>query len=120
MAAEKLAKAFLCGSDNRQPPTTHNTLVRFMRIAKGMRVFRNASGMRQPQFRSFIDGLLPTAEAIEKLVPEGSGVRPNPEYPWETSETVISPLGYDYPMLDLKSLKTQKLLEFIRMCISIA
>jgi len=119
MASEKLAKAFLCGPDNKRPPTGHNALVRFMRTAKTRREFRNATGMTRSQFANSIDGLIPTADVVERLVPEGSGVRPNPEYPWETAGSVISPLDYDYPMLDIKSPKAQKFLKFIRLCIDI-
>ena len=120
MTAEKLAKAFLCGVNNRRPPTVHDALLRFMRTAKNMRGPRNASGMTKSQFGSYIDGLLPTADAIEKLVPEGNAVRSNPEYPWETAKTVISPLNYGFPGLDIRSPTTQKFLHFIKLCMDIA
>jgi hypothetical protein len=120
MTAEKLAKAFLCSPNNRRPPTVHNAMVRFMRTAKKMQRPRNASGMTRPQFESYIDGLLPTANAIENLVPESKAVRPNPEYPWETARTVISPLDYGFPGLDIKSPTTQKFLHFIKLCMDIA
>ena len=120
MAAEKLAKAFLCGPNNRRPQTTHTTLVRFMRATKTRQEFRNAGRMTKHQFKRSIDGLLPTADAVEKLAPEGSGVRPNPEYPWETAGTVTCPLDYDYPTLNINSPQTQKLLKFIRLCMDVA
>ena len=82
--------------------------------------FSDAARMTKQQFNHSIDGLLPTAKALEDLVPEGRGIRSNPEYPWETAGAVTCPLDYDYPTLNINSPQTQKLLKFIRLCMDIA
>jgi hypothetical protein len=120
MASEKLAKAFLCDPGNRRPRQVHNALVTFLRIAKSRRDLRRASKMSKPQFRSFIDGLLPLANAVEKLAPAAGPDKPNPEYPWQTGESVISPLDYAYPSLNPKTPKMQKFRNFIWTCLNIA
>lgn len=120
MASEKLAKAFLCDRGNRRPPQVHNVLVTFLRVAKLRGEFRRACKMSKPQFRSFIDGLLPLADAVEKLAPAAGPDNPNPEYPWEAAGSVVSPLDYAYPSLNLKTPKMQKFRNFIWTCLNIA
>ena len=119
MATEKLAKGFLCDPGNKRPPQVHNVLTTFLRIARSKREFRQASQMAKSQFTSFIDGLLPLANSVEKLAPAAGPDKPNAEYPWRAGESVISPLDYTYPLLNLKVPKMQKFRNFIRTCLNI-
>lgn len=119
MATEKLAKGFLCDPGNKRPPQVHNVLVCFLRIAKSRSEFRQASQMTKSQFTSFINGLLPLADAVEKLAPAAGPDKPNPEYPWRAGGSVISPLDYTYPSLNLKTPKMQNFRNFIRTCLNI-
>lgn len=120
MASEKLAKAYLCDPVNKRPPQVHDVLVRFLRKARSRREFVRASRMTQAQFRSFVDGLLPLADAIEKLAPAGGPDKPNAEYPWQAAGSVVCPLDYTYPSLSLKTPKMRGLLKFITICLNIA
>jgi hypothetical protein len=52
-------------------------------------------------YASKIDGVLPVAEKIERLAPQGGDVeRINPEYPWLDSEGMVNcPAKYSFPDL---------------------
>ncbi len=91
MATEKLAKAFLTDG-TRMPRTVHSAFVRFLQLAKQKQNARVRKTLRMPsgQFRAFLDGLLTTGQAIEHLVPEGSGQRINVEYPWQGPDHTVS------------------------------
>jgi hypothetical protein len=59
-------------------------LGRFLRISKGLPELRRQLGYEgnYNAFVSYIDSLLPLAEKIEALAPEGKRLdKPNPEYP---------------------------------------
>ena len=97
MATEKLAKAFTCGPNNNPPKASHPALVRFLQISKGRPDLRRDLGFQNNStFRAYIDSLLPLAEKIENLVPEGNHLnKPNSEYPWSNGH-VLSPLDYNF------------------------
>lgn len=100
MATEKLAKALSCGHRNDPPKTTHAALGRFLRISKGRPELRRDLGYEgnYNAFVSYIDSLLPFAEKIEGLAPEGGRLdKPNAEYPWQSAGgTVIAPLDHTF------------------------
>jgi len=100
MSTEKLAKAFSCPQSGAAPKTSHAALTRFLRISKGRQELRRALGYEgnYDAYVSYIDSILPLAEKIEALAPEGKRLdKPNPEYPW-TCElgTAIAPIDYDF------------------------
>lgn len=105
MATEKLAKAFCCGPANDPPKTTHAALGRFLRISKGQPKIRGGLGYGgdYAAFSGYVDSLLPFAEKIERLAPEGGRLNtPNPEYPWQDSlGEVVAPV--DHPFEELMS-----------------
>ena len=100
MSTEKLAKALSCPQGNAPPKTTHAALARFLRISKGRPELRRDLGYEgnYNAFVSYIDSLLPLAEKIEALAPEGKRLdKPNPEYPWTSpTGTVIAPIDYRF------------------------
>lgn len=121
MASEKLAKAFLPSlKSSARPARVHSVFVKFLRTSKSFRQIRSASGIRDDrQFRAYIAGLLSTAHELENLAPVGDVDKPNPEYPWESSGQVISPLDYPFGSLQLADPKMVRLLKFIDMCLKI-
>ena len=100
MATEKLAKALSCGHGKEPPKTTHAALGRFLRISKGRPELRRDLGYEgnYQAFVSYVDSLLPFAEKIEGLAPEGKRLdKPNPEYPWLNHQgQVIPPVDYAF------------------------
>lgn len=119
MTTEKLAKAFLTPPGGRYP-NTHNAFAEFVRVVKRRREFQAACGFSQAiAFRAYMDGLLPLAQAVEDLSPDG-GDHPNPEYPWYVGGMILVPAEYAFPGLSLSSPKMLKLLEFIAVCFSLA
>ena len=107
MSTEKLAKAFSCPPGGAPPRTTHAALARFLRISKGLPKLREQLGYGGSRnynaFVSYIDSLLPFAEKIESLAPEGRRLdKPNPEYPWKSQAgDVIAPI--DHPFREIWS-----------------
>ena len=100
MATEKLAKALSYGRRNEPPKTTHAALGKFLRISKGNKKLRRDLGYEgnYNAFVSYVDSLVPLAEKIEVLAPEGRRLdKPNPEYPWQSAGGgVIAPLDYTF------------------------
>lgn len=116
MTTEKLAKAFLTPPGGRYP-NTHDA---FVRIVRGRQDYRTACGFNQAtQFQAYVDSLLPLAQAVENLSPDG-GDHPNPEYPWASNGIVIVPVEHPFPDLNLQSPKMLKLLKFIDICLTLA
>lgn len=98
MATEKLAKAFLCNPDNTPPKVTHVALTRFLKLTKSRPDIRRQLGYetKRAAFVSYIDGLIPFAEKIENLAPEGLD-KPNPEYPWKArTGEIIAPIDFKF------------------------
>jgi hypothetical protein len=123
MATEKLAKAYTCGADNKPPKTTHTALTRFMRISKGRQELRRQLryGSNYHAFAAYVDSLLPLAEKIERLAPESSMKRPNPEYPWEDAQgVIISPVDFGFDDIWRRQTEIDKLKRFIMDLILIA
>jgi hypothetical protein len=119
MTTEKLAKAFLTPPGGRYP-NTHDAFAKFVRVARGRQDFRTACGFIQAvPFRQYVDSLLPLAQAVEDLSPDG-GDHPNPEYPWDSNGTIIVPVEYPFTALSLQSPRMLKLLKFIEICFLLA
>ena len=115
MATEKLAKAFGTPPGQR-PPRTHKAFVNFVQTAAANPRVRRASHFAQRgQFAAYANSLLPLAQSIEDLSPEGDD-HPNPEYPWEQNGQVVSPLEHDWRGLSLQSVPMLKLLQFLDDC----
>lgn len=76
--------------------------------------------MNVSQYVAYLDGLRDLAQKIEDLSPDG-GDHPNPEYPWEQNGSIIVPVSYAFPDLDLRqqSAKMAKLLKFIAACFTL-
>lgn len=100
MSTEKLAKALSCPQGGDPPKTTHAAFARFLRISKGRPELQRALGYEgnHNAFVSYIDSLLPLAERIEALAPEGKRLdRPNPEYPWNSlASSVVAPVDHGF------------------------
>lgn len=116
MSTEKLAKAFLTDHTPARPARTHNAFVKFVRVA-GSRpeMQRICQFSRTIDFKRYVNSLLPLAQAVEDLSPEGSD-HPNPEYPWEATGIILSPLGYHFSLLHPTTPMMIKLLEFVQNC----
>ncbi len=95
-----------------------------MRHAKGRPEIRRACGFSKKPLSIFvahIDGMLPLAQAVEDLSPEGDD-HPNPEYPWEQGSVIVSPLSHPFADFDMRrqSRKMIQFLEFIEACFRVA
>jgi hypothetical protein len=120
MATEKLAKGMMTSPGGPRYPSTHDAFVRFLRVAKGRPEIRNACKFEDAnRFTAYVDGLLPLAQSIEDLSPEGDD-HPNPEYPWEAAGTVYSPLDHQFANLGFATPQVIKLLKLIEICFSLS
>jgi hypothetical protein len=112
MATEKLAKAFLCAPNNTPPKTTHVALTKFLKLLKSQPDIRRELGYDKSHaaFIAYIDGLIPFADLIENLAPEGKTLdKPNPEYPWkEHTGEVIAPVDFKYQYILERQLEMGK------------
>jgi hypothetical protein len=119
MATEKLGKAMLLaeGKEIQKVRTSHKAFVYFLRIAVRNPAVQKHMGMSDRQLRTYIKGLLPLAEEIEKLAPALAGAGPNAEYPWlDPSGSIHVPASFQFSVaLQLKEPKGQKLLKFARL-----
>ena len=113
MATEKLAKALSCRRKNDPPRTTHAAMGKFLRIAKTRPDLRRNLGYggNYRAFVSYVDSLLPFAEKIEALAPEGGKLdKPNTEYPWlSPSGEVVVPLDHTFNDIRLDVVNMNKL-----------
>jgi hypothetical protein len=114
MMTEKLAKAFLTGPDDQEPPQfSHVMFVRLLRVIRGRPDMRRVLGYSDSAaFRQFIDSLLPLADQIQRLAPSVAGTtQPNPEYPWKPAadQDVIAPADYAFPLFDPRAPRMIKL-----------
>ena len=115
MATEKLSKA-LTTEGAARPARTHNALVKFLQTAKARPDFQRAFGYGDhTQFAAVINGLLPQAQLVEDLSPEGPD-HPNPEYPWEAGGNIITPLDHPFASARFDNLRMAKLLKFLDKC----
>jgi hypothetical protein len=118
MTAEKLGKAVLLrtGADPDDVKTTHKAFVRFLRRAARNSNLQGALQLNSLQMRNYVEGLLPIAEQIERLVPALAQDGPNVEYPWETpSGQVVSPASYGFPVVrELSGPNGHKLLRLLQ------
>jgi hypothetical protein len=122
MATEKMAKAFLTNpSAPQRPKRVHQALVKYIRAAKRMPQVKQACGIPDwSQFRSYLDGLLTVADAVEALAPVGALDKPNPEYPWESGGVIICPKEYQYSYLEWRSPRMRKFVKFIEISIGMS
>ena len=124
MATEKLAKGFKTSPGAGPHEKTHQALVSFMRLSRGLPAVRQASGLANiSAYAAFIDSLLPLARTIEGLAPDEAGDSPNPEYPWEFHGGVTAPVEYAFIDLDIDALANPKLrllLDFVDRCFTLA
>jgi hypothetical protein len=118
MATEKLSKALMTEGAVR-PARSHDAFVRFLQAASRRPEIRRALGYdRRTQFAAVINGILPQAQLVEDLSPEGPD-HPNPEYPWESGGSIISPLDYRFPGLHFENTRMIKLMKFLERCFEI-
>lgn len=123
MTTEKMAKGFLTRSEHGEYEKVHDAFVRFVRVSKTRSEVRIICNFAQVSaFINYIDALIPTAQAIENLSPEGAP-HANPEYPWANpdklaveNDRIITPLTYDFPGLKLTDLKMRRMLLFLGKC----
>lgn len=101
MTTEKLAKGFQCPIGGGPYPKTHRVFMKFMQNIKqrpllycGRLQFKSNN-----QFSSYIQSLLPVADLIEKLAPDGGDYgKMNPEYPWtDSANNICCPVSYGFP-----------------------
>lgn len=120
MTTEKLAKGFLTPRGGPRYAKTHDAFVTFVKLAGRRPDLRLASRFtKASQFAVYVDSLLPAAQRVEDLSPDGSD-HPNPEYPWEEKGIIMLPTEYPFTELDLRSRKMIKLLQFIDDCFTLA
>lgn len=116
MTTEKMSKGFLTPAGYGKYNNTHNAFALFVVKAgdmNGLRRIRNIT--RKSAFNAYLNGLRPTAMAIEDLSPEGPS-HPNPEYPWEVNGRIITPIAHDFPNLKLSNIAMKKMLDFLESC----
>lgn len=118
MATEKLAKA-LQTPPGRRPDRTHTAFASFVQTATTNPQLRRISRYQnRAQYRAALSSLLPLAQSLEDLSPEGPD-HPNPEYPWEQNGQVVSPLDYAWTGFQLQSPAMIRLLQFLDDCFSL-
>jgi hypothetical protein len=104
MTAEKLSKAALLRSRTTSPDDlrrTHRAFVNFLRFAARNPNLQRTLSMHGRQLRSYIQGILPIADRIERLAPALAQNGPNAEYPWEVpSGEVTAPASYTFPVTE--------------------
>ena len=103
MTTEKMSKGFLTSAGAGKYKNTLDVFVDFLQSAKNRPNLRRVCGFENGvAFAAYVNGLRPTAVAIETLSPEGEP-HPNPEYPWEVSGKIITPLEHDFPGLKINT-----------------
>lgn len=122
MMTEKLAKGFRTPKGGIEYAHTHEAFVPFLRIVKSRPEFIFLRGaMTKNQFDAYIVGLYPLAERIQRLAPD-LATGPNPEYPWATQQSIVAPIEFSFPDINLnaKDVRLNKLLTLIGICFEIA
>jgi hypothetical protein len=126
MTLEKLSKGMMAAPGLNSPPArSHKGAARLLQVlakstnpqAKG---FHARLGLGDAQRRALINGLLPTAEALERLAPALAGEGPNLEYPWLAphSNSVSTPVGHEFLEGALSRQKVIKLIELLRVLLN--
>ena len=121
MATEKLAKGLMTAPGAGEYGHTHDALVRFMQVARTRAEVRQVCRYSNARaFSLYVESLLPVAQQIENLSPEGIP-HPNPEYPWvDGAGQLVSPLDYSFDGLRIgKDLLVNKLMVFIEACLTL-
>jgi hypothetical protein len=117
MATEKLAKAALLRGTTKPEDLrrSHKAFVRFLRSSAKNPSLRRTFGLSARQLQESINGILPIAAEVERLVPGLDQLGPNAEYPWETpSGEVKVPASYAFPVAaELRGPQGRKLLSLI-------
>lgn len=117
MATEKLAKAALLrgGAKPEDLKKSHKAFIRFLRSSAKSPSLRQTFGFSARQLQESINGALPIAAEVERLVPGRDQLGSNAEYPWETpSGEVVVPASYEFPIVEeLRRPQGRKLLKLI-------
>lgn len=121
MSSEKLAKALSCPPDNIPPEKTHYALVKFIRTIK-RRDFSSKFGQNHfTSYENYINSIIPFAEKIENLHPSGKESKPNPEYPWDDSNSnIYSPVDFHFNDIKSDAIGMNKFKAFIAKLIEIS
>ena len=122
MTTEKLAKAHLCSKNNIPPKTTHIGFSKFLQQIKGQPDFQRKLGYKNKNsaYDAYIDSLVPLAQSIEQLAPEGKQLnKPNPEYPWKSGIQVLAPLHYEFKNIYDQESQLNKLIDLIRQLLTV-
>lgn len=117
MATEKMSKGFLTKPKMAKYPNTHNAFAQFVKTSKNYFSLRQSCGFdhNYSGFDNYLKALAHTALAIENLSPEGDS-HPNPEYPWEVDNKIITPLEHDFSELKLSLPKMSRMIDFLKKC----
>ena len=116
MTTEKMSKGFLTSAGGEKYKNTHDAFVKFVETAADIRNLRDICGFEHKiSFKAYIKAFSPLAKEIENLSPEGD-FHPNPEYPWEVSGRIITPIEYEFPKLKWSENKMKKMLVFLESC----
>jgi len=104
MAAEKLAKSFLCHGSNHPPRESHAVISSFIRSCNSNRRLRDRFQMEHLAFSSMLRKHVRVAEYVESLAPAVSD-NINVEYPWlDALGHVIAPCDHSFgevPVTDM-------------------
>lgn len=124
MTTEKLSKALMLTFSFQQaaPIKTHKALVKMLQVIKGRPEIRRQLGYSNHiSFKSYIDGLLPFADQIEKLAPALAMDQQNPEYPWchLHSSDVIAPSKHSFEAFNPKNSKSRQFMYLLKSLLKI-
>ena len=122
MATEKLAKAYRSSIYAAPPKTSHKAFSQFLQSIKALPDFQRKLGYQNKNstYYAYIDSLLPIAQHIEDLAPEGKKLnKPNPEYPWRQGKLIKAPIEYNFPEVYEQQIQFNKLIELINKLLTI-
>jgi hypothetical protein len=116
---EKLGKAAMLKSGSQvleDVSHNHKIFVRFLQISRRNTNLAKALNVNNQQLQGYINNILPLAQRIENLVPQGNN-SPNAEYPWQdTAGELFSPSDYKFPEInDLSSPSGRNFLTLVRL-----
>lgn len=125
MTTEKLSKALMSNFSNQNtaPIKTHKSVVKMLKVIKQRpEISRQLRYRNHASFSSYINGLLPFAEQVERLAPALAMDQENPEYPWQYlhSSDVIAPSKHSFKVFDPKSSKVGQFTNLLRSLLKIS
>jgi hypothetical protein len=117
-ASEKLSKAALLHSGTHTIDSVshnHKIFVKFLQVSTRNPRLARVLSYKNEQLKSLIKSVLPLAERIENLVPQGNS-SPNAEYPWQNhTGDILVPAIYKFSESnDLATTEGRNLLKLIR------